>query len=123
MRKSTRPSLRFFHSEELRAKTLDLLDALEQADDPTQYSDALGDLVVELTAAGMDYYFLKPLQLAKVGFVVQQSANLGAAGAIRIMASVIRTIMGRLDKNQLLIIGGHIRQPTRKHKAGRSNCC
>jgi hypothetical protein len=87
-----------------------LLDTLEQADDPTQYSAALGDLVVELTSAGMDYYFLKPLQLAKTGFVIQQSANLGIAGAIRIMASVIRTILGRLDKDQLLIIGGYIRQ-------------
>jgi hypothetical protein len=110
MRKSPKPSLRFFYSEELHAKTLKLLDALEQAEDPTQYRDALGDLVVELTDTGMDYYFLKPLQLAEVGFVIQQSANLGIAGALRIIGSVIRNIIGRLDKNQLLIIGGYIRQ-------------
>lgn len=110
MRKSSKPSLRFFYSEELHARTLNLLDALEQADDPTRFSNALGDLVVELTDAGIDYYFLKPLQLAQVGFVIQQSANLGIAGALRIMAPVIRTVIGRLDKNQLLIIGDYIRQ-------------
>jgi len=65
---------------------------------------------VELTNTGMDYYFLKPLQVAKVGFVAQQSANLGVAGAVRIMASVIRTLIGYLDRDQLLIISGYLRQ-------------
>jgi hypothetical protein len=111
MRKSPKkPSLRFFYSEELHAKTLKLLDALEQAEDPKKYRDALGDFVVELTDAGMDYYFLKPLQLAEVGFVVQQSANLGMAGALRIIGSVIRNIISYMDKTQLLTICGYIRQ-------------
>jgi hypothetical protein len=83
---------------------------LEQAEDPTTYRDALGDLVVELTDAGMDYYFLKPLQLAEAGFVVQQSANLGMAGALRIIGSVIRNIISYMDKTQLLTICGYIRQ-------------
>jgi hypothetical protein len=55
-------------------------------------------LVVELTNSGMDYCFLKPLLLAKVGFVIQQSANLGVAGATRIMAPMIRNIIARLDQ-------------------------
>jgi hypothetical protein len=66
--------------------------------------------VVKLTDTGMDYYFLKPLQLAEVGFVVQQSANLGIAGALRIIGSVVRTIIGRLNKTQLPTICGYIRQ-------------
>ena len=104
------PSLRSCYAEALHAKTLHLLDTLEQAEDPTRHRSALGDLVVELTHAGMDDYFLKPLQLAKVGFVVQQTANLGVAGATRIMAPMIRNIIGRLDQNQLLTVVGYIRQ-------------
>ena len=104
------PSLRFCYAEELHAKVLHLLDALEQAEDPTRHRGALGDLVVELTNAGMDDYFLQPLRLAQVGFMVQQTANLGVAGATRIMAPMIRNIIGRLDKNQLLSISGYIRQ-------------
>ena len=69
----------------------------------------LGDLVVELTNSGMDYCFLKPLLLAKVGFVVQQSANLGVAGATRIMAPMIRNIIARLDRRQLLVVADYIR--------------
>ena len=111
MRKSSKPpSLHFCYSAELHAKTIHLLDTLESAEDPTHHSDALGELVVELTDTGMDYYFLKPLQLVQVGFVVQQSANFGMAGAVRIIASVIRNIIGRMDRDQLLAICGYLRQ-------------
>ncbi|MFO1419506.1 MAG: hypothetical protein U1F59_00805 [Candidatus Competibacteraceae bacterium] len=103
------PSLRFCYTEELHAKVLHLLETLEQADDPTRHRGALGDLVVELTNAGMDDYFLQPLRLAKVGFLVQQTANLGVASATRIMAPMIRNIIGRLDKDQLLSVSGSIR--------------
>ena len=107
------PALHFCYPDELHARILHLLDALEQADDPTRHRGALGDLVVELTDAGMDDYFLRPLRLAQVGFMVQQTANLGVAGATRIMAAMIRTIIGRLDKDQILTVAGHIRQRMR----------
>ncbi|HOW63100.1 MAG TPA: hypothetical protein P5284_09690 [Candidatus Contendobacter sp.] len=103
------PSLRFCCPEALHAKTLQVLETLEQAPDPSKHRGPLGDLVVELTNAGMDDYFLQPLRLAKAGFVVQQTANLGVAGATRIMAPMIRNIIGRLDQSQLLSISGYIR--------------
>lgn len=104
------PSLRFCYAEALHAKVLHLLETLEQVPDPSKYRGALGDLVVELTDAGIDDYFLQPLRVAKVGFVVQQTANLGVAGASRIMAPMIQNIIGRLNKTQLLTIAGFIRQ-------------
>lgn len=105
-----KPYLRFLHSEELREKTIEVLDTLEQAEDPTQYRAALGDLVVELTNTGMDYFFIKPLELANVGFVSRQSANLGMAGALKVMGTMMRRIIGGMDKDQLLIICRYIRQ-------------
>jgi hypothetical protein len=110
MSKSPKPYIRFLHSEKLREKTIEVLDKLEQAEDPTQYRDELGGLVVELTNTGMDYFFINPLEMAKVGFVAKQSANLGMAGALRVMGTMIRRIIGSMDKNQLLIICGYIRQ-------------
>ncbi len=104
------PTLRFCYAEALYTKTTHLLETLEQVEDPTKHRSALGDLVVELTQAGLENYFLKPLQLAKVGFMVQQTANLGVASATRIMAPMIRNIIGRLDGKQLLSISGSIRQ-------------
>jgi hypothetical protein len=107
---SSKPFLRFYHSEELREKTLSVLTTLEQAQDATEQRDALADVVVELTHSGMDYYFMKPLQLTKPSFIVQQSASLGLAGVKRVFGSVIRNIIGRMDNTQLLSVSGSIRQ-------------
>jgi hypothetical protein len=104
------PFLRFYHSRELRSNTLSLLSTLEFAEDATAHRDALADVVVELTNHGMDYYFMKPLKLAKAGFIVQQSASLGMAGVQQVMGSVIRNIIGRMDGPQLLSVSGSIRK-------------
>ena len=107
---ASRPFLRFYQSAALRKKTLSLLDAIEQAPDATAHRDDLSNLVVELSNAGMDYFFVKQLKLAKPGFIIEQSANLGMAGVQQVMGSVIRKIIGRMDSAQLLSVCGSIRQ-------------
>ena len=87
-----------------------MFNKLEHSEDPMQYRNELGNLVVELTNAGMDYFFIKPIELAKVGFITQQSANLGVAAQRRVISPIIRRIIGGMDKNQLLIICSYIRQ-------------
>jgi hypothetical protein len=107
---SSEPFLRFYHSEGLRKKTLSVIGDLEQAQDAAAHRDALADVVVELMKSGLDAYFMKPLKLAKAGFIVEQSANLGLAGAQQVMGSVIRNIIGRMNGPQLLSVCGSIRQ-------------
>ena len=107
---SPQPFLRFYYSESLRAKTLAVLTTLERAKDGTKHRDALADVVVQLTDSGMEYYFLRPLKLAKVGFFVEQSANLGMAATTRVLGSVVRNIIGGMDGPQLLAVCSHIRQ-------------
>jgi hypothetical protein len=106
----SRPYLRFYHSAALRAKTLSVLAALEQAPDATKHSDNLGNVIVELMNSGMDYYFMKPLKQAKAGFIVEQSANLGLVSVQQVMASVIRQVIGRMDGPQLLSVCSSIRE-------------
>lgn len=110
--KQAQPFLRFYHSEPLRKKTLMVLAALEDAADPTEHRDALADVILELKDAGMDYYFMQPLKRAAPGFLVEQSAKLGMAGALQIIGSVIRKIIGRMDAPQLLSVSASIRQLT-----------
>ena len=107
---STKPFLRFYHSESLRAKTLAVLTTLEKAKDGKQHRDALADIVAELTDSGLEYYFMRPLKLAKAGFFAEQSANLGIGAAKRVFGSVIRNIIGRMDNPQLLSVCSSIRQ-------------
>lgn len=106
---SEKPFLRFYHSESLRTKTLAVLATLEETQDRTRQRSALTDIVLELTDSGFDYYFLRPLKLANTGFVVEQSANLGMGAVKRVMAPVIRNIIGYMDKQQLLVVCQHIR--------------
>ncbi len=105
----TDPSLRFYFSDELQSKTLNVLDTLEQAPDCTRYRGALADLIMELTNSGMDYYFMRPLKLAQVGFVIEQSAVVGMSGATRLLAGVIHNIIGRMNQEQLLFVCSYIR--------------
>ena len=106
----SKPFLRFHHDDELRTRTLAVLLTLEQSPDPAQHRVALAEVVVELTNTGMDCYFMQPLKLSGAGFILQQSANLGMAGALRVIGPVIRNIIGRMDKPQLLSVCGSIRQ-------------
>jgi hypothetical protein len=107
---SPRPFLRFYHSESLRVRTLAVLTTLEKAKDKTDHRDALAEIVVELTDSGMEYYFLRPLKVAKAGFFTEQSANLGMAATTRVLATVIRNIIGGMDSPQLLSVCSYIRQ-------------
>ncbi len=104
-------ALRFYYPETLRVKTLALLTKIEKAkEDRAQYRNDLADVVVQLTDNGMDYYFLKPLKTAEVGFFVQQSASLGIGATTRIMSPVIRNVIGGMDNRQLLAVCTYIRQ-------------
>lgn len=107
---ASRPFLRFHHSHELRVKTIEVLVVVESAEKATAYTEELTELVLELTHHGLDQYFLQSLKATKVNFVVQQSAALGLAGVHKVMGTVIRNILGRMDDRQLLVVFGSIRQ-------------
>ncbi len=105
-----RPFLRFYHSEALHEKTLFVLTTLESARDPTAHRDALAELAVELTNSGLHYYFVKPLKVARAGFILEQSASIGMAGVQQVAATVIRNIIARMDAEQLLSVSNSLRQ-------------
>ena len=106
---SAEPSLRFHHSVDLRSKTDKVLKAIDAKPDHANHPGALADLVGELVEAGMDYYFLRPLKLAEVGFLTEQSARLGLSGAVKLINSVSRKFIVRMDSVQLQVVATHIR--------------
>ena len=106
----SKPFLRFHHSQELRVRTLDVLEIIESADKATAHSGQLIELILELTESGMDQYFLQSLKATKANFVVQQSAALGLSGVQKAMGTVIRQILARMDDRQLLSVCGSIRR-------------
>ncbi len=109
---SAEPSMRFYHSKALREKTHAVLNALEAAPGHPRHGDALADLVTDLIEAGMDYYFMRALKQAQVGFVTEQSARMGMSGAVKLIASVNRKFIVRMNEDQLLVVAQHIRALT-----------
>ncbi len=109
---SAEPSMRFYHSKALREKTHAVLESVEATPGHPRHGDALADLVTELIEAGMDYYFMRALKQAKVGFVTEQSARMGMSGAVKLISSVNRKFIVRMDKDQLLVVVRHIRELT-----------
>ena len=101
--------IRVVFSQAMNDKALAVLARVEGSPDPVKHRDELANLVIELTNAGMDYCFIAQLKLANPGFITQQSANLGMAGALKVLGSVLSGIIGRMDKAQLLSVCGSIR--------------
>lgn len=100
MATAAKPHFRFTHPIPLRKRTLATLDGIEGAD-PVAHRDDLAGIIVELTSAGMNGYFLEPLAKLKMGLLVTQSANLGVASVVRIMGPTIRNVVSRMDAKQL----------------------
>lgn len=102
--------LRYYHSPGLRTRTLAVLERLETAPDPTRHRSELADVIVELTRSGLDGFFMQPLKRSKAGFITENSASLGMAGAVQVIASVMRNIIGSMGAPQLLSVCQSLRQ-------------
>ena len=110
MASAAKPFIRFTHSKALRKKTLKVLDAIDEDDDPTENREALCGIINELTDTGMHFFFLDPLKSLKMGFVMDQAAGLGVNGVLRIMGPTIRNIVARMDAKQLRQVSKLLRE-------------
>lgn len=107
---AAQPSLRFHYPESLRAKTRAVLEALEAAPERPGHAEAMAQVVSELVDAGMDYYFMRALRQADVGFVAEQAARVGLSGALTLVNSMSRKYIVRMGSAQLLVVARHIRE-------------
>ena len=105
---ASKTSLRFPLPPALRTRMLKILAKIDGDADPTKHTDDLCALVLTLTETGMDHYFLKAVADAKLGFVARQTAGLGVAGAMRVMAPIVRSVLGGADAAQLRGVSKHI---------------
>lgn len=104
------PYLCVYFSHALHKKVLSVIDKLEASPEPEQHRTVLAEVIIELMNAGMDYCFMRPLKMAKPGFIIEQTAGLGLSGALQVLGTVIRNIMGRMNGKQLLSVCTSIRQ-------------
>lgn len=106
------PSMKFEYTQALHARADAVLIAIVSQPDQRGHGDALADLVAELVDAGMDHYFLRGLKMADLGFITEQSARLGMSGAVKVINSVSRKFIVRMNGAQLQAVASHIRSLT-----------
>jgi hypothetical protein len=116
---AAKPSCRFFYSTALRKRTAAVVARIEKEEDATRHAGRLSSVVSDLTRAGLDYYFLQPLEEAKFGFVARQTAKLGVAGALQFMSPMIGRILAGADTPQLRGVARHVRLLTELPVEGR----
>ena len=68
-------TLRFPLPAPLRGRMLKVLTKIDRDSDPVRHAPDLSSVVLALTEAGMDSYFLKAVRDAKLGFVARQTAE------------------------------------------------
>lgn len=101
MPKSEQPYIKFKYSKALRARVTRVLNRIDADDDPTEHREELCAMIEALMTAGMQFFFIGPMAVLKMGFVVDQAAALGVAGVQRIMGTTIRNIVARMNGDQL----------------------
>lgn len=109
MSAAEKPSLRFHYPKKLHGRVVAVLDSIDRAEDPTGSAEALGDVVVELTKAGMHAYFLDPINLVDLGPVFRRSSTLGVRGIVGMMSPLIRNAINNMDAGQLRKLSVFIR--------------
>jgi hypothetical protein len=102
--------IRVRHGAELHQRCLDVLGALEAADDATSHRDPLSALILELTGNALSHCFMQPLRRTRPGLLMEQSASLGLLGVQQLMAPVVRQVIGHMDARQLLSVSKSIRE-------------
>jgi len=106
----SKPFIRFYHSQRLRAKTLAAIEAVENTEDASAHAPALAEVLVELLNGAMDYFFMRPLKLAKVNFIVLQSASIGMAATQQLVGTLTRSVIARMNTPQLVSLCGSLRR-------------
>ncbi len=88
---------------------LAVLTAIEEAEDATRHSGALCDVALELIDSGLEYCLMRPLRHAKMGFVIEHTAEIAIMGVRRVLTPVVRTVIGHMNQQQLLAITSDLR--------------
>lgn len=78
-----------------------LLVAIRQADDPTLHRAAAADLIIRLTDASLDYFFLRGVDRLGLGLIAKQATSLGLKTASGGIALFVRRLGKTMTADQV----------------------
>lgn len=96
--------LGFLIPDDLRIKVEDLIEKMKNTDNKKQYAMDLYGIVVELSNVGLDYFFITPLQKAKIGMLKMKSIKIALNTGKRGIFTVAKGILRGMSNEQLSIV-------------------
>lgn len=105
---SAHPRVAFSISPELGERVEAVIEKLRSDSIPKAHVGELVEVVLEMTEVGLEYYYLRPLEVAGVGMMLRSSAKLGIAAAGKSTPMIVRTVVGGMSNDQLLKIANFL---------------
>jgi hypothetical protein len=68
----------------------------------------LVDLIGDLTEEGLEFYYMRPLRLARANFFTKSATHMGLSSSRRAILMATRRVMGNMSFDQLNTIADHI---------------
>ena len=86
---------------ELRLRAEQIVERLRADPDKKQHAAELVKVVVDMTDHGLHYYFLHPLEEARVGAMTRKAVEMALGTAGRTLPMVVRKTVKSLNDDQL----------------------
>ena len=96
-----RPHLITELDPELAAAARDLVRRLRAAPRPRELREEAAEMVVRLTSAGLESFFLRPVERLGLGFVALSTVRLGLKTSGQGVGIVVRRIFDGMDEEKL----------------------
>lgn len=91
--------------DELRTRALYTVEQLRERGKADKVAiDQLFDLIVELTDAGLDFFFLEPLRRLNAGSMMMGMAKVGISSMLKGSKMVVHKVLKKLDDRSLAAI-------------------
>jgi len=91
--------------DELRTRALYTVDQLRERGKADKAAiDQLYELIVELTDAGLDFYFLEPLRRLNASSMMMGMAKVGISSMLKGSKMVVHKVLKKLDDRSLAAI-------------------
>lgn len=88
--------------DELRTRALYTVEQLRERGKADKVAiDQLFDLIVELTDAGLDFFFLEPLRRLNAGSMMMGMAKVGISSMLKGSKMVVHKVLKKLDDRSL----------------------
>ena len=85
----------------LASEVRDLVRRLRQAPQPRELKAEVAEMVVRLTSAGLEAFFLRPVERLGLGMVAQSTVRLGLKTSSQGVGLVVRRVVDGLDDEKM----------------------